>query len=140
LADASCDTITFAGNSASLDCTYHVICDFGGFYPPVEPAPGLNEAKAGSSLPLNFSLGGDRGLEVIVAGYPASQPVDCETLEPIGSLEPAEPPGRSGLSYAAGNGWYTTVWKTGKAWAGGCRTRVIQLVDGTEHPAHFQFQ
>ena len=31
-----------AGNSASLDCAYAVIFDFGGFYLPVEPAPALN--------------------------------------------------------------------------------------------------
>ena len=138
-------TLTFtafdmAGNSTSQDCTYNVIYDFGGFYPPVEPAPALNEARAGQAIPLKFSLAGDQGLEVIAAGYPASRPVDCATLEPIGSLEPTEPSGRSGLSYAAGYGWYYIVWKTEKAWAGACRLLLIQLVDGTVHGAFFNFR
>jgi hypothetical protein len=32
---------------------------FEGFYPPVAPAPALNAVKAGSAVPLKFSLGGD---------------------------------------------------------------------------------
>jgi hypothetical protein len=129
-----------AGNSGSQDCTTNVIYDFGGFYPPVEPAPALNTAKAGSAIPLKFSLAGDQGLDVIADGYPASQAVDCETLETNGSLEPAEPPGQSGLSYAAENGGYSYGWKTSKEWAGTCRALVLRLVDGTDHPAYFRFK
>jgi hypothetical protein len=129
-----------AGNSASQECTYDVIYDFGGFYPPVEPVPTLNAAKGGSAVPLKFSLGGDQGLNVIAPGYPASQAVNCDTHQPAGDLEPAEGPGQSGLSYAAGNGWYHYGWKTDKAWAGTCRMLVIQLIDGTEHLATFNFR
>jgi hypothetical protein len=45
-----------------------------------------------------------------------------------------------GLSYDAESGWYNIVWKTDKAWSGTCRALVIQLVDGTEHSAYFQFK
>jgi hypothetical protein len=55
-------------------------------------------------------------------------------------MEAVEQPGQSDPSYAQGNGWYGIVWKTDRAWAGGCRALVIQLVDGTEHQAYFQFQ
>jgi predicted outer membrane repeat protein len=80
-----------AGNQASLDCTYHVIYDFGGYYPPVEPAPALNPAGAGSAVPLKFSLAGDQGLDILAEGLPASQPVACDTLEPDGPLEATYP-------------------------------------------------
>ena len=59
---ATFTALDFAGNSATKECTYSVIYDFGGFYPPVNPAPALNQAKAGSAIPLKFSLGGDQGL------------------------------------------------------------------------------
>ena len=129
-----------AGNSASQECAYDVIFDFDGFYPPVEPEPSLNDAKAGQSVPLTFSLAGDQGLGVIAAGYPASQAVTCDTHQPTGDLEPAGRPAKSGLSYASGTGWYHYEWKTDKAWAGSCRALVIQLIDGTEHRATFKFK
>jgi hypothetical protein len=77
---------------------------------------------------------------VIARGYPASQAVDCETLEPHGSLEPTERPGGSGLSCAAGNGWYSYGWKTSKEWAGTCRVLTLQLDDATQHQAYFQLK
>jgi hypothetical protein len=90
--------VDLARNSASQECTYNVIYDFGGFYPPVEPAPAPNEVKAGRAIPLKFSLAGDQGPEVLADGYPASQPVDCDTRQPAGPLEAANQPGRSALS------------------------------------------
>jgi hypothetical protein len=129
-----------AGNSASRECTYDVIYDFGGYYPPVKAVPALNNARAGQTIPLKFSLAGDQGLAVIAAGYPASQEINCGTHQPVGELEPAARPGKSGLSYAAGNGWYHYGWKTDKAWSGTCRVLAIQLIDGTEHLASFTFR
>lgn len=138
-------TLTFtasdlAGNSATQECAYDVIYDFGGFYPPVKPAPALNNARAGQTIPLKFSLAGDHGLAVIAVGYPASQEINCRTHQQVGELEPAERPGKSGLSYAAGIDWYHYGWQTQKAWSGTCRALVIQLIDGTEHVAHFTFR
>lgn len=128
------------GNSASQECSYAVIFDFDGFYPPVKPEPALNNARAGQTIPLKFSLAGDQGLAVIAAGYPASQDINCRTHQPVGELEPAERPGKSGLSYAAGNDWYHYGWQTQKAWSRTCRALVIQLIDGTEHVAYFTFR
>ena len=137
-------TLTFsatdlAGNQATQECSYHVIFDFGGYYPPVEPAPALNPAQAGRAVPLKFSLAGDQGLNVIELGSPASQPLDCTSFDPNGELEPAQAAGGSGLSYDAASDQYTYVWKTEKAWAGTCRALTIRLVDGTEHHAYFKF-
>ena len=44
--------------------------DFSGFFPPVQAEPVLNVVKAGSAVPLKFSLGGDKGLDVIAVGIP----------------------------------------------------------------------
>ncbi len=128
-----------AGNSTSLDCTYNVIYDFGGFYPPVEPAPTLNAAGVGSAIPLKFSLAGDQGLEILAAGYPTAQQVDCQTLDPVGSAVATMPAGKSGLSFDPLTGWYNYVWKTDRAWKGTCRALTIELIDGTQHQAYVRF-
>jgi hypothetical protein len=114
--------------------------DFSGYYRPVEPAPALNTANAGSAIPLKFGLGGDQGLEILAEGYPASLPVACDTLQPAGALAPTDPAGRSGLSYDPETGRYQYVWKTDRAWAGTCRVLLIRLSDDTWHPAVFRFQ
>ena len=40
----------------------------------------MNQVKAGSSIPVKFSLSGNQGLGILAAGYPASQRVDCGEL------------------------------------------------------------
>ena len=130
----------FAGNSATQVCTYSVIYDFGGFYPPVKSEPALNTVKAGSAVPLKFGLGGNQGLNVLAPGSPASGTLDCKTMEPADDLQPTATAGKSGLTYDPESGQYTYVWKTEKAWAGTCRYLSLQLIDGTEHRAAFQFK
>ena len=111
-----------------------------GLYPPVEAEPALNTVKAGSGVPLKFSLGGDYGLDVLDLNSPASQPLDCTLLNPSGELAPTRSAGGTGLSYDSASGQYTYVWKTDKAWAGMCRALSLQLADGTEHRVAFQFK
>jgi len=130
----------FAGNSATQECTYSVIYDFGGFYRPVKSEPGVNAVEAGSSVPLKFSLGGNQGLEVTEKGYPASGSLDCKTMDPGGDLQATKTAGKTGLTYDAASGQYTYVWKTEKEWAGTCRYLSLKLIDGTEHRAAFQFK
>ncbi len=116
---------------------------FAGFYPPLAPAtgemPALNVVKAGSTVPLKFSLGGDKGLAVIEPDSPASGPLDCKSMDPAETLAPAKSAGGEGLTYDPASGQYTYVWKTEKAWKG-CRYLSLRLVDGTEHRAAFQFK
>ena len=52
---------------------------FEGFYPPVEPRPTLNIVKAGSSVPLKFSLGGDKGLG---RSSPRASRPPCSSIAP----------------------------------------------------------
>ncbi len=126
------DNVFFDVSNADFAITW----PFTGFFPPVANPPGVNPAKAGSSVPLKFSLGGDRGLAILADGYPASVQVDCVTGAPLGS--PAPTSSADGLTFA--NGAYSYVWKTDKSWVGTCRQLQILLVDGTLHTARFSFK
>lgn len=112
---------------------------FTGFFPPVDDAPAVNQVRAGSAVPVKFSLGGDHGLAVLAAGYPLSQPIACDAGAPTLSVEETVTAGSSVLQYDATTGQYVYVWKTQKTWAGSCRRLVVRLVDGTERHADFAF-
>lgn len=110
---------------------------FTGFFQPVDNSPVVNKTKAGSAVPIKFSLGGYQGLDIVAAGYPASQPALCDS-SPTDALEQTATPGSSSLSYDETTDTYTYVWKTDKAWAG-CRTFTLGLRDGGLHTAVFNF-
>jgi hypothetical protein len=112
---------------------------FTGFFAPVDNAPVVNVVKAGSAVPVKFSLGGNRGLSILAAGSPASAPHSC-TSAPADLLESTDTPGSSTLTYDAASDRYHYVWKTAKAWVGTCRTFVLKLSDGTSHTAEFRFK
>ncbi len=109
-----------------------------GFFEPVSN-DGVNVVKAGRAVPLKFSLGGDQGLDIFASGYPKSQPVACAAGASTGLLDATVTAGKSGLRYDAATDTYTYVWKTDKKWTG-CRELVVQLSDGSEHTARFQFK
>jgi hypothetical protein len=102
--------------------------------------PTLNKVEAGSAVPLKFSLGGYKGLNVIAGGSPASRPLNCDQFEPWGNWEQAQSAGHHGLTYDPQSGSYAYVWKTDPDWAGSCRVLSLKLTDGTEHMAAFEFQ
>ena len=52
---------------------------FNGFFPPVDNLPTLNDVKAGQAIPLKFSLSGNKGLNILAAGYPQSTKIACDT-------------------------------------------------------------
>lgn len=114
--------------------------DFTGFLQPVDNLPALNLATAGSAIPVKFSLGGDRGLAIFAAGYPASSPIACDASDPGSVIEETVNAGNSGLSYDAGADQYSYIWKTNKAWRGTCRMLVLNLTDGSQHLAKFRFR
>ncbi len=132
--------VNLAGHQFIQFCSYDVIYDFGGFYPPVEPGEAFNPVKAGSAIPLKFSLAGDQGLGILSAGSPAVQMVSCQTGEPLGDPSPAISAGQSGLIYDPLAGLYNYVWKTDKAWSGTCQPLSLQLIDGAQHQAYFTLQ
>jgi hypothetical protein len=110
---------------------------FAGFFSPVDNLPTLNSVKAGKAVPVKFSLGGDRGLDIFAAGSPSSTAVTCGDLA-VDALEVTVTAGSSDLAYDAATDTYTYVWKTNKNWTG-CRQLVLVLTDGTEHRANFTF-
>jgi hypothetical protein len=128
------------GRSSTATGTYRVIWTFHGFFQPVDNLPVLNSVKAGSAVPIKFSLGGNQGLNVFAAGYPRSGKIPCDAADPVTELDSTLTAGSSSLSYDTGTGKYTYVWKTDKAWARTCRQFVIVLADGTTHRANFTFK
>jgi len=117
-----------------------VLYSFSGFFRPVDNPPVLNSVKAGSGVPVKFSLGGDEGLDIFATGYPSSQKINCDTSAPLDIIEETVTAGSSSLSYDPIADQYVYVWKTDKAWANTCRQLVAKLNDGTEHVANFKFK
>ncbi len=135
----TCTASDHAGNSASATAAYSVIYNFSGFFQPVDTLPTFNSVKAGSSIPVKFSLGGNQGLNILATGYPRSQPIACASSAPTDSVEETSSAGSSSLSYDAATDRYTYVWKTEKSWANSCRQLIVRLNDGTEQRANFKF-
>jgi hypothetical protein len=125
------------GQSATAPVVITVHFDWSGFFAPVKSGGALNVAKAGSAVPLKFTLGGDQGLAIFKTGFPVSIPVACDASDP-GTGEPTANPGHSGLTYDSGQ--YAYVWKTDRSWAGTCRLVVVTLVDESTHQAMFRFK
>lgn len=134
------DATDNAGNVASLTHDYIVAYDFAGFFSPVDNLPTLNLAKAGSAIPIKFSLGGDQGLDIFATGYPKSQPIVCDNSASVDGIEETMTAGSSSLAYDPVADLYTYVWKTLKGWAGTCRQLVLKLDDESFHRANFQFK
>jgi hypothetical protein len=112
-----------------------------GFFSPVDN-PGVtavrNMVKAGSSVPVKFSVGGNYGLGILASGSPSSASFACGA-GPIDEIEQTvSSPG--GLHYDAGAGQYVYVWKTDGGWKGTCRRLTLTLRDGQKFSALFQFR
>ena len=113
--------------------------DFAGFFSPVDnPEVATNKAKAGSAIPVKFSLGGDQGLDVFEAGYPQSEQIENPQVT-VDGIEQTLTAGSSGLSYDPATGVYTYVWQTQKGWAGQYRQLVVKFDEGTIKRANFNF-
>ena len=125
------------GSAATAPCTYSVVYDFRGFFQPVD-MDRVNVAKAGSAIPIKFSLNGFQGLDIIASGYPTFTVTG--TSQSGDDIEQTVTAGGSSLSYDADSDQYVYVWKTDKAWAGKSGTFTLKLNDGTSHTARFSFK
>jgi hypothetical protein len=126
-------------DSATGTFTVRPLYNFDGFFSPVDNLPTFNVVKAGSSVPVRFSLGGDYGLDVFAADSPWSGKIPTDPSLPVDSIEETVTAGSSGLTYAGGTDRYTYVWKTNKTWAGTSRQLVVKFKDGTRGVANFTF-
>jgi hypothetical protein len=128
-----------AGNSTTKSCDYLVIYNWSGFFQPIDMFM-LNKAKAGSSIPAKFSLGGYQGLNIIATGWPKATVFTCpSSVIPVDEIELYVETANNGLVYDATADQYNYVWKTNKAWAGKCVHFELKLIDGTTHTADFTF-
>ena len=124
-----------AGNPGSRTVSYSVVYDFDGFFWPVKNLPSSNRWKAGTPVPVRFSLGGYRGARPEAAGYPQSTRCGGGDGEQVARAAKKKPV----FEYARRSGRYTLLWKTEKRWAGQCRVFVLKLDDGSVHTARFEF-
>ncbi len=110
--------------------------DFTGFFSPVSMT-GENIAKPGQAIPVQFSLNGDQGLDVVTS---ARFVVEGTDTTPEGQLIPATTAGGSGLSYSASSDQYTYVWKTAKTLSQKTGRFELSLSDGTVHTFNVTFK
>lgn len=108
--------------------------EFTGPLVPLHAAPAVNSVRAGAAAPVRFGLGGDRGLDVLAAGYPVVAPCDGSR----GGSRTATA-GASSLTYSTGTGVYAYVWKSPRTLTG-CRDLVLRFRDGTEVTVRFDLR
>jgi hypothetical protein len=130
---------TSAVQTFTIDVNYN----FDGFRSPVDNLPTWNTVKAGSSIPVKFSLSGFKGMNIFALnGVPVSAPssakINCDTGS-ADALEEVGTAGSSGLNYDSTIDQYNYLWKSDKAWGGTCRLLTVELTDGTIHQAKFKF-
>jgi MBG domain len=123
-----------ASQSRSLGVTYV----WTGFFQPIDNGV-MNIAKAGSTIPVKFSLGGDRGLAILAPGYPQSGSISCAADSVEAAIEEYATATVSGLKYDPSANQYIYNWKTATTFAGSCRQLIVKLADGTYHRADFRF-
>jgi len=111
---------------------------FSGFRQPVDGSGVLNRAKAGSAIPVKFSLAGNKGLDIFVTGSPSSKQIPCTTGAVTDDIEETVTANASGLQYDVTADQYNYVWKT-SAWAGTCRQLTVTVKDGKSYSANFTF-
>ncbi|QSX77819.1 HYR domain-containing protein [Agrilutibacter solisilvae] len=133
-----CSATDDAGNTATGSFRVTVSYAFNGFFQPVDNVA-VNTVKAGSAIPVKFSLGGNQGLQIFAAGSPASGAMTCSASAPSDEVELTVTAGGSSLQYDAGADQYIYVWKTDKGWLG-CRQLRVTLKDGTVRTAVFKFR
>ena len=134
-----CSASDSSGNTATKSFQVSVLYDFEGFFKPVDnPDVATNSVRAGSAVPVKFTLGGEMGLDVFEAGYPKSQQIPNPEVT-VDGIEQTVTAGSSGLSYDPATSLYTYVWKTSRDWAGSYRQLVVKFADGESYRANFKF-
>jgi hypothetical protein len=143
--------------SSSADATTDTY-DFNGFFAPVynytdaEGNLAINVVHAPAAIPVKFSLGGYRGLDVFADNFPRAQDItsDCDQ-GPVVEMDPelADPnlypatdnPGGNSLSYDATTDTYTYVWKTSRQpYANRCWQLILKFNDAVATKAHANFR
>lgn len=128
-----------SNNFSSALYAFTPVYPFTGFFSPVDNPDIVNVAKAGSAIPVKFSLGSNLSLNILSPGSPSSAPYACGS-GPTDAIEQTVTATASGLQYDPTANQYIYTWKTDKSWAGTCRKFSLGLTDGSSHVALFQFK
>ncbi|MDZ7631975.1 MAG: ExeM/NucH family extracellular endonuclease [Gemmatimonadaceae bacterium] len=123
-----------------LNLTAPVVFNFRGFFFPVANPPAVNRVVAGLVVPMRFTLGGNRGLDIFAPGYPASRPTTCDATAGESEITETRTFLDVPLQYVRLTDRYTYFWKTEREWRGSCREIVFRFRDGTEETAKFRFR
>jgi hypothetical protein len=124
------DSVDSAGNASFGAASYSIHYPFDGFYSPLLAEPTIGSVRAGDTVPVKFSLRGDRGLDV----------VSRTAWRPCGATTNDSSPVFGSLSYSTGPDRYAFMWQSDKTWAGSCREFLLMLRDGTTHAALVSFR
>jgi hypothetical protein len=126
-----------AGNSTSESHRYDVVYDFtsSGSVRLQDDPSGLYVAKAGSTVLVEFGLGGYRGSDVFAVGYSRSQNIECPEQGSQVSITEST----AQFTKLPNADRYAYAWNTTTDWSGTCRQLVLKLNDGTAHVANFRF-
>ncbi len=109
---------------------------FTGFFAPVDNMPTVNSAKAGNTIPVKFSLAGDRGLSILDGAPKAVKLTTCGS----GLTDRSRMSALSGgLTYDASTGQYQYNWKTAKGNTG-CYRLDVALIDGQTYSVLFNLK
>ena len=135
----TCTATDKAGNTRTASFKVTVNYKWSGFFQPVDNLPILDQVKAGSAIPVKFSLNGNMGLNIFETNYPASKAIVCDSTASVDAIEATVTAGGSSLTYDSIANQYIYVWKTDKLWSNSCRQLVVKLIDGTTHYANFKF-
>jgi hypothetical protein len=111
---------------------------FRGFFAPVSNPPAVNVVKAGSTVPVKWSLSGVSALSTLVAAQWTN--VDCATLGGQSVPVDAMTTGATSLRYDPTSDQFIDNLATQPGWAGTCQQLTLRLDDGTAHTANFQFR
>ena len=113
---------------------FKVLWPFTGFYSPVDNLPVLNQARAGSTIPVKFSLGGNRGLAILKGGYPKAVQITCPGGASVDVIEEVLTASTSSLAFDPVTNRYQYNWKSAKTMAGKCFQFQLGLIDGNTVP------
>jgi hypothetical protein len=95
--------------------------------------------EAGNVIPVEFRLGGFRGLDVLTPQPPISIAVDCDSRAPRTVATPPSARAKGVLTYEWLTDTYTFWWPRPDVWVGTCRKLILELNDETVHPVFVYF-
>ncbi len=107
---------------------------FTGFFGPVKNTQ-LNVMPAGRGVKLNFSVGGNRGLNILATGSPQVVSEACPSTK-LHTVATTTLPKKSKMTYNAAKDRYGYVWKTPAT--AGCYSITLTLTDASSHTLHFK--